>query len=178
MKMNTLILTLTFISLLAVSACAQQPPQPQSPVPTPADSNTTQPASIAVSVEPVVSTSVSSSINLSQITPAVTTSPADPTSSGPKTITLDDQGKTITLVVGESFLLELGETYTWDISISDQSVISRVKNIAVVLGAQGIYDALQPGTVTLIASGDPLCRQSKPACGLPSIQFTVTIVVK
>jgi hypothetical protein len=50
-------------------------------------------------------------------------------------VTLDNQGKTITLVVGESFLLKLGETYNWGVAISNQAVLSRVMNIAVIRGA-------------------------------------------
>jgi hypothetical protein len=105
--------------------------------------------------------------------PSATPPPADSL-----TVTLDDQGRTITLPVGDSFLLKLGEEYNWDISISDQAVLSRVMGIAVIRGAQGIYEAHQPGTVTLSATGDPQCRQSQPACELPSLQFSVTIVVK
>jgi hypothetical protein len=104
--------------------------------------------------------------------------PATPPPADSLTVTLDDQGRTITLPVGDSFLLKLGEDYNWDISISDQAVLSRVMGIAVIRGAQGIYEAHQPGTVTLSATGDPQCRQSQPACALPSLQFSVTIMVK
>jgi hypothetical protein len=104
--------------------------------------------------------------------------PATPPPADSLTVTLDDQGKTITLAVGESFLLKLGEEYNWDILISDQAVLSRVKGIAVIRGAQGIYEARQPGTVTLSATGDPQCRQSQPACALPSLLFSVAIIVK
>ena len=103
--------------------------------------------------------------------------PTGQTSGDGKVITLDDQGKTINLQVGERFLLQLGEQYTWDISISDPSVLSRVPNILVVRGAQGIYEAHQAGSVTLSATGDPACRQLKPACAMPSLLVTVTIVV-
>lgn len=92
-------------------------------------------------------------------------------------VTLEDQGKTINLAVGESFLLNLGDGYFWGVEISDQNVVSRVMNIAVVGGAQGVYQAQQPGTVTLSAVGDPVCGQAKPPCGMPSILFTITIVV-
>jgi basic membrane lipoprotein Med (substrate-binding protein (PBP1-ABC) superfamily) len=95
-----------------------------------------------------------------------------------KTITLDDQGKTIHLAVGDSFLLKLGEDYTWDVQISDQSVVSRVKNIMVIRGAQGVYDALVIGTTTLTATGNPVCLQEQPPCGRPSILFSITIEVK
>jgi hypothetical protein len=114
-----------------------------------------------------------------QATPEPPTStPAEAAAGGQVIVTLDDQGKTIHLAVGEGFLLQLGEEYTWEVNISDQNVLSRVKNIAVVRGAQGVYDALQAGTVTLSAAGDPQCRQSQPPCAKPSIQFEVTIVVE
>jgi len=104
--------------------------------------------------------------------------PTDPAANDQLTITLDNQGQTIHMTVGQNFLLKLGEDYTWDIVVSDDAVISRVRNIAVVRGAQGIYDANQAGTATLTATGDPLCRQAQPACGAPSIQFVLTVVVK
>jgi hypothetical protein len=106
---------------------------------------------------------------------------SSPVSSSPGTIgdiTLADNGKTIHMIVGQSFLLKLGEYYDWNISISDQNVISRVKNIAVIRGAQGVYDALAKGTVVLSAVGDPTCRSATPACASPSIEFSVTISVK
>ena len=108
----------------------------------------------------------------------VTVVTLDPTTDAGIIITLDNQGQTINMTVGQSFLLKLGDSYTWDIVVSDDAVISRVRNIAVVQGAQGIYDANQAGTATLTATGDPVCRQAQPACGAPSIQFVLTVVVK
>jgi hypothetical protein len=165
-----LILTLTLGTLIA-SACASQSAQPVQPIPSAAPAST-------VMVQPEVSTSIPSvSTPLTAIQTA-TNMPTEPPQGGEKTITIDDRGKTINLAVGENFLLQLGDGYTWDISISDESVISRVKNITVIKGAQGVYTALKPGTATLTATGDPLCRQSKPACGMPSILFEVTLDVK
>ena len=94
-----------------------------------------------------------------------------------KTITLDDNGKSITLHVGQDFLLKLGETYNWDVQIDNQTVVSRVMNIMVVRGAQGIYDAHVPGNATLSAAGDPQCRSATPACAMPSILFQLHIRV-
>jgi predicted secreted protein len=115
--------------------------------------------------------------------PPVTSTPeipvVSPTAAADQNVvTLADSGKTITLKVGENFLLKLGNDYTWNINVSDESVISRVKNVMVILGAQGIYDALKPGTAVLSATGDPQCRQATPACAAPSIQFSVTVVVQ
>jgi hypothetical protein len=74
-------------------------------------------------------------------------------------------------------LLKLGLNYDWNISVSDQNVISRVKNIAVIVGAQGVYDALHEGAAVLSVVGDPQCRTATPACASPSIMFSVTIIV-
>ncbi len=103
-----------------------------------------------------------------------------PTASVPlnsQVVTLADSGGTIQMKVGDSFLLKLGNEYTWQISLSNQDVIGLRKGVQVILGAQGIYDALQPGTVQLTATGDPQCRQSTPPCAAPSILFSVTIEV-
>ena len=92
-------------------------------------------------------------------------------------VTLADNGKTIHMVVGQSFLLKLGLGYDWNITVSDQNVISRVKNIAVIVGAQGVYDALAKGSTVLSAVGDPQCRTDTPACASPSLMFSVTVIV-
>jgi len=195
-----LLISMAMLGILISSACASQP----APSIIPASTNAVQP-DVSTSI-PVEGTSVSGIVQLTptmapastmMVQPNVSTSiPAESTSSaggivqiapdtppGPsvgeeKTVTLDDRGKTVSLAVGDDFLLKLGEQYTWDISVSDQSIISRIRNITVIRGAQGVYHALKPGTATLTASGDPLCRQSQPACAMPSILFEVTIEVK
>jgi hypothetical protein len=113
-------------------------------------------------------------------TPTITASSSTgvSTPSGQQTVTLADNGKTIDLQVGQSFLLALGTGYDWSVDLADQSVVSRVVGILVVRGAQGIYKAHQPGHTTLTAVGDPPCRKAQPACGLPSRLFKVDIVVQ
>lgn len=108
---------------------------------------------------------------------AITDTLAGPVSTENAPITLDDDGKTITLQVNETFLLKFGEGYDWNISIDDQPVISREVNVMVIRGAQGIYRAHKPGRATLTAVGDPLCRKSVPACGVPSRQSRLYVVV-
>ena len=131
----------------------------------------------------MIATLLLSACNLQQPTPAGSPTPEiltptpDSTGTSDQVVTLADNGKTIHLAVGESFLLKLGNDYTWDISVSDTSVIERVKNVLVILGAQGIYDALKQGSATLSATGDPVCNQAVPSCKAPSILFSITIDV-
>ncbi|VVB87762.1 Uncharacterised protein [uncultured archaeon] len=95
-----------------------------------------------------------------------------------QTVTLADNGRTITLNVNETFLLKLGENFDWNITIDDPAIFSRVVNVLVVRGAQGIYIAHKPGSATLTAVGSPECLKSKPPCGMPSILFRVNVVVQ
>ena len=105
-------------------------------------------------------------------------SPSNTPTAVSRTVTLADDGSTITLHVGDSFLLQLGEDYTWTPIVDDQAIVSRAKGIAVVRGAQGVYDALKVGKTTLTAVGDPVCRQAKPPCERPSREFKIQIVVQ
>jgi hypothetical protein len=82
------------------------------------------------------------------------------------------------MAVGDTFLLNLGEGYLWDVAPADPAIISRKVNITVVRGAQGVYEAHAVGTTTLTGSGEPECSQSKPPCEAPSILFQLTVVVK
>jgi hypothetical protein len=113
--------------------------------------------------------------------PAVPTSPigaTQPVEASPiPSVTLADDGRTITLGVGQTFLLNLGEGYTWEVSVDDPSILSREVNILVIKGAQGVYLAKARGTVNLTATCDPLCRQSTPPCMAPSREFHIQVVV-
>ena len=94
-----------------------------------------------------------------------------------KIITLADNGKSIDLRNGQSFLLKLGDSYDWNVEIDNQTVLSRVMNVMVVRGAQGIYEAHSPGTATLSAVGDPFCYTAVPRCMMPSIGFQINVIV-
>ncbi len=93
-------------------------------------------------------------------------------------ITRENDGQTLTLAVGDRVLLHLGNEFDWSVSVDKPSVVDRVRNITVVQGAQGVYEALAPGTAVLSATGDPPCRKVTPPCGAPSILFQVTLVVR
>ena len=101
-----------------------------------------------------------------------------PPETSSQTVTLDNDGETLNLKVGEQFLLKLGEDYNWDVTIADQNIVGRVVGITVVRGAQGVYEAHQAGTTQLTATGDPVCRQSQPPCEAPSREFQIQIIVK
>ena len=103
------------------------------------------------------------------------TSGSDQTSN--QIVTLAQNNQEIYLKNGERFLLKLGNNYNWNIDITDQTVVSRVVNIMVINGAQGIYEAHNTGTITLTAQGDPFCLNSIPRCAMPSILFRVNITV-
>ena len=90
-------------------------------------------------------------------------------------VTLDDNGKTITMHVGETFLLALGDQ-SWDVQVADQSVLARVPNVMVVRGAQGIYRALKAGTTTVTATGKPNCAAGQ-VCAMYVIGFHMTVQV-
>lgn len=95
----------------------------------------------------------------------------------PTTITQENNNQTIELNVGDTFLLKLGEEYMWNIEIDNDDVVSQVKNIAVIRGSQGVYEAKMPGSATLSAAGDLPCREEVPPCAAPTILFKIQINV-
>ena len=95
-----------------------------------------------------------------------------------RTVTLADDGATFTLAMGDRLLLRLGTEYDWTVSPADPSIIDRVRNVSVIVGAQGVYEAGAAGRTTLTAIGDPPCRKSTPACGQPSRLFRIEVVVR
>ncbi len=93
-------------------------------------------------------------------------------------VTLADDGQTLSLQVGERFLLDLGKEYTWTVNIDNPTIVGPVLNAPVRPGVQGLYEAFRSGSTTLTAAGDPLCRQAQPPCATPSRQFHLQLVVQ
>ena len=149
-------------------APSPQLPSPQS-TPTPA-----QDATSIVSQVIVEPATVGTSLPLSTLAAASPT----PSSGTPGVVTFGDQGRTIPLHVGQTFVLQLDQLHTWDIQIADQRVLGQVSDRHEGPGAQGVYQALAPGQTTLEAQGEPICRTARPPCMLPTIVFSVTIVVQ
>ncbi len=84
--------------------------------------------------------------------------------------TLKDSGKTFNLKVGDNLKFNLDPGYDW-------SAVS-VSNTNVIVVTQGIYLAYTAGTATLTTTGNPKCLNSTPPCGMPSIIFTITVIVQ
>jgi hypothetical protein len=107
---------------------------------------------------------------------------AEPTPTVPegagRTVTLADDGQTISMQVGESFLLKLGEAYEWTVIPLDPDIIRRVPNVLTVIGSQGLYQAHKVGRTQLTATGEPPCRQAQPPCAMPSRGFLLNVVVQ
>ncbi len=104
--------------------------------------------------------------------------PADiPTETSPLSITPADNGQTITLTVGQTFLLNLGADHNWDVQIANQSIVSRVVTITVIRGAQGVYEARAAGETKLTAAGAPICDATQPGCSQAIQEFQVQLVV-
>ncbi len=95
-----------------------------------------------------------------------------------RNVTLADKDQTLTFQVGQSFLLFLGNDYTWNATAGDPAVVGRMSDVFVIPGSQGLFQARQPGHTTLTATGDPACRQEQPPCAVPSMVFDVQIVVQ
>jgi len=96
---------------------------------------------------------------------------------GGRIIGLGDQQQTLQLSVGETFELRLGAGMDWSIQIADAQIVARMPG-ETTDDSQGVYQALARGATMLIATGDPTCRKSQPACMMPSIAFTLNIVVR
>ncbi len=129
-------------------------------------------------VDPAVSGLSSGEVTPVPATPGGDETMPEATPGDSVTVTLNDNGKTVHVKQGDRVLVALGEDYTWELEISDQTVLSRVMGMMLIRGAQGLFDAAQPGQSVISAKGDPTCLTAEPACALPSIEFKVTVNVE
>lgn len=162
------------ILTLGIGGCAANPTA--APVMSTAASATAQPT-LVVSTNPPQATS--SPVPTEANSPTQTTStPPGSARAAIQTITVNDNGRTIALQVGEQFLLNLGDNLDWQWQIDDPTMVSRVPNVLTIRGSQGMFEARQPGQTTLTARGDPPCRKVQPTCMTPSFLFHAQIVVR
>ncbi len=96
----------------------------------------------------------------------------------PLPITQAENGRQVSLSPGQQIILQLSETYTWQIEVSDLTVLSKIQAAAPASGSQGAFEARRPGQASLTAVGDPLCRSAKPPCAAPAVQFQIEILVQ
>jgi cytoskeletal protein RodZ len=89
-------------------------------------------------------------------------------------ITNDDNNSTVTLQKGQEFTVEFGGDLNWTISFDPSSAIIQQRNIATSSGVQGMYVAAESGTVTLKATGAPICKAGE-ACPMFRVLSTVTL---
>jgi hypothetical protein len=92
-----------------------------------------------------------------------------------RTISLNDDNKTVHMKVGETFALRLGTTYTWALAGLDQSILDQHQYPKGPNGTQGVFKVASVGKSDLRAIGDPHCKDPKTNCG-PTRNFKVTIV--
>jgi photosystem II stability/assembly factor-like uncharacterized protein len=102
------------------------------------------------------------------------TSPNQPASLD---VTLADDGRTLTLQVGQRLVLDLDRAYTWTVTVENPTVVGPLVDVPAPQGSQGVYEAFRSGQTTLTANGDPICRQAQPPCTLPPRQFQLQLVV-
>lgn len=97
---------------------------------------------------------------------------------GARLVTLADNGQTIAVFRGTSFVLSLGRDLDWQAQIADEAIVSRDQTATPPADSQGVYIAKQEGQTTLTATGNPQCYTAVPRCLVPSRSFRITVVVK
>jgi hypothetical protein len=97
---------------------------------------------------------------------------------GGPTYTLADNGKTVGIRMADQFLLALASDLDWTISLSDQSVVVTVPTLIAIPGAQGLFEAVKPGTVILNGRGDRDCDKPQSPCPQGSVDFKLTMIVQ
>ncbi len=95
----------------------------------------------------------------------------------PKVVGEEDNGDTVNLQVGQSFVLEL-PSVQWCVTITDPAVLAQ-ENVSAASGIQGTFKAMAVGSSELIAVGHfPPCEPSPRVCFLPTIPvLRITVVV-
>ncbi|NOH02698.1 MAG: hypothetical protein HND47_12430 [Chloroflexi bacterium] len=84
--------------------------------------------------------------------------------------TMADNGRTFVMNVGDKLRLNLDLSYGWSaFSISDPAVIA---------GTQDGFFVLEAGTATLTTTGNPECLNLTPPCGMPSVLYSITVIVQ
>ncbi len=96
-----------------------------------------------------------------------------------QTVTIEDGDKTLTLRVGDRFLLFLKTPqYTWRIAQLDSTIVKQVDDARLIQGAQGIFEAVSRGQAELVAVGELPCHGADPPCMALTGGFILKIIVE
>jgi hypothetical protein len=135
------------------------------------------PTASPVSLTPILAASAAPE-NTPTVVPAITgAATSQPTNPASLTITFSNDNQSIILQAGQRFLLQLGDAARWTVNIDNQDVVSRVMNMAVVKGAQGVFEAHKAGQALLSAVGTPVCP-AQGVCSHLAIGFALQITVQ
>jgi len=91
-------------------------------------------------------------------------------------VTETDNRSTLHLEVGQQFLLDLGSSVEWAVTVADPEIVERLAGVLLVEGSQGLYSAQTRGTTVLSAVGSPPCAPGG-ACPVFRLGFRITITV-
>ncbi len=86
-------------------------------------------------------------------------------------ITLLDMGQTKYVHVGDEIEIALGNKFNWSVNVDNPAVLQHVSTDPY------LYKAVAPGTVTISASGRPVCKKGQ-FCSMMIVAFKSMIVVK
>ncbi len=168
-----LVFTLVTLVFLASCGIAQSPPTASLPA-----ASASVPTALAIpAVTPTLSPSPTATAPARTSTPASPTTPTNPTQPARLTVKLADDGKTLTLQVGDQFLLDLDTNYVWQVTVSDTSIVNHVPNTG-GKDNQGLFATYRQGSATLTANGTPLCYNTVPRCLMPSRSFSLRINIR
>lgn len=97
----------------------------------------------------------------------------------PRELTQAEYRAAVVMTVGDTVALKLGEAPPeWEVTVTDEAVLSRVIGITVVRGAQGVWEAKAPGTATVRAVGWFPCQRHVPQCKIASPVWEATVLVQ
>jgi hypothetical protein len=83
-----------------------------------------------------------------------------------------EDGRGITVHVGDPVTVALSDGYAWDMTNSDQTVLSVKNGVPPARGVQGVFTAKQPGTAILSLT----LRPGVPARVKQPVVFTITVL--
>ena len=95
---------------------------------------------------------------------------------GMTVVTGTELDPTVHLTKNERFAIKFGNDLSWKLVFTPSSAIMRVADSVSTDGFQGVYEADQVGTVTLVATGAPICKAGE-ACPQFLRNVTVTFVI-